>query len=240
MWSREQFDLLLKIVPFTISVDWDVKPSIQKYGHVNTLLAVTRALHARGAAFTDATGRPISSLRITPLKRKLTDAKKRHFSIVGHSTGSPLLVAVLSPLRVEIYFNQHFFIETETTYRQYFPSASVILRPRNFLRTSLVPSPGSWGPDITSLTFDWEGTFILEAVASTLTGRVRDNFRGYKLVPTKDKYFLAPKRPTARERQLLRNNGFTSLILGAGVGPLWKPLSQYIDRQVARLERTGR
>jgi len=239
MWSREQFDMLTKTVPFTISVDWDVSPSALKYGHVNTLLAAVRAFHDRGAVFADSKGRPISVLRIAPLKRKLTDVSKKRFSIVGHSTGGPLLIAALGELQVEIYFNQHFFVGAETTCRQYFPSASIILRPRNFLRTSLVPSPGSWGADIISLIYDWKGTFILEAAASAFAGRVRDNFRGYKLVPVKDKYFLAPKAPSARERELLENNGFTKLILGVYVGTCWPLLSRnvthYIDRRFARI-----
>lgn len=239
MWSRADFDTLIGTVPFVVSVDWDARPSPLKYGHVNSLLAVIRVFHEQGATFVDSKGNSITALRVAPLKRKLTDRRKRQFSIVGHDTGSPILIAVLGKLQVDIYFNQHLFVEAETTYRQYFPSASVILRPRNFLQSRLVPSPGSWGSDIISLTYDWAGTFILEAAVSDLSGSVRRNFRGYKLIPAKDKHLLARRQPPARERKLLKNNGFASMILGDDVDMCWPSLSRqvacYIQNQCARL-----
>ncbi len=243
MWSRADFDMLTRMVPFAVSVDWDVRPSALKYGHVNSLLAMIRALHDQGGAFVDSKGRSISTLRVAPLKRKLTDRQKRQFSIVGHNTARPILIAIMGKLQVDVYFNQHFFVETATTYRQYFPSASVILQPRNFLMSHLVPSPGSWGSDMISLTCDWSGTFILEAAVSDLTGRVRRNFRGYKLIPAKDKYFLARRRPPVSEQRLLKNNGFTKVILGDDVGMCWPSLSRavacYIRNQSARLNKKG-
>jgi hypothetical protein len=118
------------------------------------------------------------------------------------------------------------------------------MRPSNFLRACLVRSPGSWGSDIISLTLDWEDTFILEAEGSALTARVRENFRGYKLIPTKEKYFLAPREPSARDCVLLKNNGFKALVLRGEVDKCWDPLSNklahYIDRQLARVGRSRR
>lgn len=239
MWSRTDFETLIKTVPFMVSVDWDVRPSSLKYGHVNSLLAVLRKFHEQGAMFFDLKGNPIRALTVAPLKRNLTDQRKRQFSIVGHDTGRPILIAVLGKLQVEIYFNQHFFVEAATTYRQYFPSASVILRPRNFLRSNIVPSPGSWGSDIVSLSYDWAGTFILEAAESELTGTVRRNFRGYKLVPVKEKHFLTRRQPPSKERRLLQNNGFASLILVDDVETCWPLLShkvaRYVQNQYSRL-----
>jgi hypothetical protein len=241
MWSRADFDALAATVPFPVAIEWDRRPSRQKYGHVNALFAVLRAFHDQGAAFANSAGNPLSSLTVRPLKRKLTDQKKRQFSIVGHETGSPLLIARLGELDFEVFFNQHLFVETQTTYQQYFPSASLILRPRNFLRSCLVPSPGSWGSDIISLTYDWDGTFILEAAASALTGPARKNFPGFKLLPVKDKHFLAPKAPLARERALLTRNGFMHLITGTDLAACWSTLSSavqsYARDQSMRLKR---
>ena len=243
MWNRQDFDTLKRHVPFPVFVDWEARPSALKYGHVNSLLAVIRALHDQGGTFFDASGQSLTSLTITPVRRKLTDQHKRIFSIVGHETARPILIAMVGKLQVYVYFNQHFFVQTETTYRQYFPSASVILRPRNFLGWDLVPSPGSWGSDIISMTHDWLGTFVLEATESGLTGQVRRNFRGYKFVPARDKLFLSRGRPPLTDRRLLSNNGFPNVIIGDHMGICWPVLSRevtrYIEEQSGRLAEGG-
>jgi hypothetical protein len=181
----------------------------------------------------------IGALTVAPVKRKLTDQQKRHFSIVGHNTASPILIGRLDKLEVEVYFNHHLFVEAETTYRQYFPSASVILRPRKWLKSYLVRSPGSWSSDIISLTQDWAGTFILEAMETGLTGCVRRNFRGYKLVPAREKLLVTRLQPLVSERKLLSNNGFTNVIISDDVDSCWRALSReltrYIRDQICRL-----
>ena len=133
---------------------------------------------------------------------------------MGHATSIPMLTSGIDHLDVDIDFNHHFMAETKTTYHQYFPSASVILRPRNFLKGNLTRSPGSWGSDIIWMTHDWTGTFILETVELGLTGVARRNFRGYKLVPVQDKLLISRRRPSGIDRKLLSNNGFTNLIVG--------------------------
>jgi hypothetical protein len=238
MWSRTDFETLKRNVPFPVVVDWDARPSALKYGHVNSLLAVIRALHDQEGTFFDASGKSLTTLEVAPLKRRLTDQRKRTFSIVGHDTASPMLIARVGQLEVEIYLNQHLFVQTETTYRQYFPSASVILRTRNFLIWGLVPSPGSWGSDIISMTYDWLGTLILEVAESGLTGQVRRNFRGYKFVPARDKLFLSRRRPPLTERRLLNNNGFANVIIGDNVEGCWPVLSSEVSRYIR--EQTGR
>ena len=90
MLDRTDFDVLRRVVPFAVSVDWDARPSATKYGHVNSLLAALRALGELGATFTTPDGTMISRLRVEPIKRKLTDQQKRHFSIVGHETANPI------------------------------------------------------------------------------------------------------------------------------------------------------
>ena len=238
MWSRADFEVLIKAVPLPIFVDWDARPSAAKYGHVNSLLAVLRVLGKLGATFTTPQGATISRLTVAPVKRKLTDGHKQHFAIVGHETANPIAVGVLGELYIDVYFNHHLFVEVETTYRQYFPSASVILRPRNFLECRLVPSPGSWGSDIIGMTYDWAGLFILEAVYYDLAGVARRNFRGYKLVPASEKHFLAPNQPGNREARFLENNGFVRLICGANVETCWPALLKEVTRYVR--EQTGR
>jgi hypothetical protein len=238
MWSRADFETLKRNVPFPVVVDWDARPSALKYGHVNSLLVVICALHNQEGTFVDPSGKLLNTLKVAPLKRRLTDQRKRTFSIVGHDTAPPMLVARVGHLEVEIYFNQHLFVQTERSYRQYFPSASVILRTRNFLRWDLVPSPGSWGSDIISMTHDSLGTFILEAAESGLTGQVRRNFRGYKFVPAQDKCFLSRRRPPLNERRLLINNGFTNVIIGDNVDSCCPLLSSAVTRYIR--DQSGR
>jgi hypothetical protein len=205
-------------------------------------LAVICALDQE-STFSDPSGNVIQTLNISPVKRKLTDKRKRNFSIVGHHTARPILIARAGQLQVEIYFNHHFFVEPKVSGLQYFPSASVILRSRNFLRSGLARSPGSWGADIRSLTYDWDGTFVLEAAESDLSGQVRRNFRGYKLVTTQDKLFLSRRRPTLNFQRLLSNNGFTNVIVGDDLDTCWPAISRegarYIREQRRRLDEEG-
>lgn len=240
MWDRAAFEALTSELPFHIAVDWDMRASALKYGHVNSLLMVLRALRAQGGTFADAAGDHVSGLEISPLKRKLTDQHRDHFSIVGHTTSSPILTAQVGRLHLDIYFNQHFYVLTETTVRQYFPSASVIVRASNFLKGALVPSPGSWGSDIIWLTHDWLGTFILEAMEGRLTGWVRRNFPGYKRVAARRRLVLSRHRPSLRERTLLGNNGFTSVIVSNSVEGFYpvllRNLKSFIRTQELRLK----
>jgi len=91
MWTRADFDTLKRDVPFTVLVDWETRPSALKYGHVNSLLAVIRAFHDQKSTFVDTEGTSTNTLKVAPIKRKLTDQRKRSFSIVGHETASPEL-----------------------------------------------------------------------------------------------------------------------------------------------------
>jgi hypothetical protein len=239
MWSRADLDKLNRGIPFPVVVDWDKRPSPLKYGHVNSLLAVICALQDQQASFVDAEGAAINTLAIAPAKRHLTDQHKKRFSIVGHNTTHPMLIACVGKLQIEIYFNHHLFVQTKTTPTQYFPSASVILRTRNFLRWDLVPSPGSWGSDIISLSYDWPRTFILEAAATGLASRVRHNFRGYRLAPVQYKLFLSRRQLPRAEQKRLENNGFTTVIISEqleGCYPvLTRELARYIQDQSLRL-----
>ena len=163
MWTKLAFENLVEKLPMGIDVMWDKAPSFDKYGHVNCFLTALIALSRVGGTFTDFDGHELKSIIVQPLRRKLTDKKKRWFSIVGLNEYPPAWVCTLNDLVIEVYFNHHFFYEAETTGRQYYPSASTILRCRNFLHWNYVLSPGSWGSDIAHLTFDWDGTYILEA-----------------------------------------------------------------------------
>lgn len=214
MWDRLSLEKLSSSVPPRVDVDWDKKPSVKKYGHVNALLAVLSTFDKSSASFLDHEGKPLSQLTIRPLHRKITDRQRRNFTIVGHGSCHPLLLLQADDLLFEVYFNNHLFVETETTFRQYYPSASVILRCRNFLWSKLVPSPGSWGSDIISITLDWKGTLILETCYKELTGHIRRNFRGYKLVPSTHKHFVTSRRPRKSELTFLKNNGFENVIVG--------------------------
>jgi len=105
MWNKKIFDRLVDQLPFVIDVIWDKAPSFEKYGHVNCLLTLMLALHKRGGTFTDVDGRRLKSQTIKPLHRKLTDIKKRWFSIVGLNDVSPFWVYNFENLAFEIYFN---------------------------------------------------------------------------------------------------------------------------------------
>lgn len=121
MWTRADFDTLKGKAPFSVLVDWETRPSAQKYGHVNSLLAVICTFHVQGAAFTDSDGRAIDTLEISSVKRKLTDKHKKNFALVGQATAIPLLTSILDHLVVDVYFNHHFMAETETPIINTFP-----------------------------------------------------------------------------------------------------------------------
>jgi len=212
--NKEQFEALTEALPFAIKVCWDTAPSKEKYCYVNALLAVLAVFQEEDAKFSRPTGDQFSTLEIQPIRHRLTDQSKRNFNIVGHRTSLPLTLAALYGRTFEIFFNHAVMIETATTYRQYFPSAAVIVRSRNFLTPRLTPSPGSWGSDIISMTSDWQGTFFLEAAVSAIPRRHRHHFRGYKLIPSEYKYVVAGGKPQKTEQLFLQRNGM-QLIFGA-------------------------
>jgi hypothetical protein len=102
-----------------------------------------------------------------------------------------------------------------------------------------MPSPGSWGSDIISLSHDWPGTFILEAAEAGLAKQIRRNFRGYRLAPAQYKLFLSRRRLPVQEQRRLENNGFTTVIVGQSAqdcGSVFaREVSHYIQDQIARI-----
>ncbi len=240
MWNSCSYETLTPALGVPVEVDWDRKPSAGKYGKVNTLLAALSYFQRQGGVLLDLDGKELSTLIIRPMKRKLTNSKKRVFTIVGHSTGHPMLVVRAGALHLEVYFNYHLFVETETTYRQHYPSASVIVRCRNFLQSTLVPSPGSWGSDIIGMTYDWEGTLIIETAQYGITGQIRRNFRGYKLVPTNHKHFVTSRQPPKRETVFLENNGFKSVVAGMSMQDCIPRIDGAVRSYVMALERRYR
>lgn len=219
MWNRSSFETLSKNVPVSINVKWDKVPSIGKYGAVNSLLVLLSFFTENSGELLYPNGKACSLLTIEPMRRKLCDVRKRNFAIVGHSTTSPLLLVAINQLLFEVYFNYHLFVQTETTYRQYFPSASIILRCRNFLQSTLTPSPGSWGSDIIQMTFDWDGTFILESSSNGVPTRLRKNFRGFKFIPSVFKYLITQQKLPLSEMKFIKNNGFREVITTASIKP---------------------
>jgi hypothetical protein len=220
MWNKDSFDTLTNALPLDIHVAWDKKPSAEKYGHVSTLLTILAALHQEGASFADVQHGQVTSLHISPIRRRLTDHRKRIFTIVGHETGAPLLYAEVDRLVLEIYFNYHCFVEADTTYRQYFPSATVIVRCSNFLTGGYVRSPGSWGSDAAFMTSDWEGTLIVENAIAKVPNALRRHFRGFKLAPTPYKFLVTGSPPNTREYAFIANNGFIALFPSPDVDDL--------------------
>jgi len=208
MWTRETYDSLSQNLPFDILVIWDESPSMAKYGHVNTLLLALTALHDRDFHLMGPDRDELSILTITPLRRKITDRSKRWFSIIGLPGVKPLVLAERNDLVLELYFNYHFYFETKTTFKQYFPGAALSIRARNFLTGSFVPSPGSWGSDITTLTWDWSGTLIVEAGVDGVPSSIRKNFRGFKYLPSPFKIFICARVLSKPEEHYIHNNGF--------------------------------
>jgi len=237
MWDRHSLELLSQSLPLNITVRWDKAPSSEKYLYVNTLLSALSYFKDCSASFIDIDGKPCSALTIQPLRRKLCDSEKRNFTIVGHHTSKPLLLIIYKNLIFEVYFNHHLFTETETTYKQYFPSASVILRCRNFLKGYLTRSPGSWGSDIIKMTSDWEGTFILESCINEIPVRLRKNFRGYKVIPCSFKYIITCTDIPKSEIKFLKNNGFNEIFSGYSVkNEIFSCLEKFLTYQLGRLD----
>jgi hypothetical protein len=239
MWNRSAFEALSQKLSLNIDVDWGRLPSPSKYGGVNSVLALLLFLSENSGEFLHPNGEACSTLTIEPMHRKLCDQGKRNFTIVGHPTGRPLLLVAVGKLLFEIYFNYHLFVETETTYCQYFPSASVILRCQNFLWSTYTRSPGSWGSDIIQMNFDWDGTFILESSVSGVPTRLRKNFRGFKFIPSVYKYFITQQKLAQSETQFLRNNGFQGVVISgsteAGTNEIRKFAQIFLVAQARRL-----
>lgn len=213
MWNRKEFGILSEQIPFDIDVRWDTAPSQVKYGNVSSLLVVLLYFAENSGSFFHLDGSPCTNLVIQRMRRRLTDQRKRDFTIVGHNTGLPLLLIEINQLLFEIYFNFHLFVEAETTYRQYFPSASVIVRCRNFLQGIFTRSPGSWGPDVITMSYDWDGALILESSPHIISAKYRKNFRGFKLVPSRYKYLITQRKLPQSECTFLSNNGFQNILL---------------------------
>jgi hypothetical protein len=240
MWNRSSLEALSKNIPVGIDIKWDISPSIEKYGAVNSLLALLSFFVENSGKFLYPNGKACSLLTIKPMRRKLCDVKKINFTIVGHPTASPLLLVVISQLLFEIYFNYYLFVETKTTCRQYFPSASVIVRCRNFLQSMYTRSPGSWGSDIIQMTFDWKGTFILESSSSAIPKRLRKNFRGFKFIPSVFKYFITHQKLPPPEMKFIKNNGFeiiTTASIKSGVAQIQTFAQIFLEAQVKRLRK---
>ncbi len=237
MFDDSHFNRLSDRLPLPVYVNWNSKPSRKKYGHVNALLATVDAFLQRGAKLRDVQGSDLAQLTIEYSSRKITDRKRRHFHIVGHLSARPLLLLEFEAITFELYFNFHLFLEAKTTFTQYYPSATVIVRPSNYLATEIVRSPGSWGSDIIWMKIDWLGTLILESSPDPLTGLVRKNFRGFKLVTSSFKEFLIGRALNQRERLFLANNGFLSpiVIQNDDILPVLQcSIRQYIDEQLNR------
>jgi len=238
MWDKQSFEWIIKKVPFSVKVNWNKSPSAEKYGRVNTLLTMITILHEYSAKFINYEKEEISKFELVVLPRRLTDRHKRNFTIVGHGTGCPLLFAVINDLTFEIYFNYHFLIETKTGYHQYYPSASVILRCINFLQGAFMSSPGSWGSDIIFISFNMDGTFICETSSSYLPTKIRKNFKGFKYLPVRYKYFITSRNISRSEKKFLQNNGFELLICNS-IESLYfnlsKKLDNFLEKQKLRM-----
>ena len=241
MWDRSSFEVLSQRIPVNIDVKWDKAPSPKKYGSVNSLLILLSFFVENSGELLYPDGKVCSLLTIEPMRRKLCDVRKRNFTIVGHITASPLLLVSINQLLFEIYFNYHLFVETKTTYRQYFPSASVILRCRNFLQSMLTPSPGSWGSDIIQMTFDWDGTFILESSPNGVPTRLRRNFRGFKFIPSVFKYFISQQKLPSSEVKFIKNQGFQEVVTTTSIkfsaNKIRTFIQIFLDAQAERLKK---
>jgi hypothetical protein len=237
MLTKRSFQALVAGLPFGVNVRWDVAPSAQKYAYVNTLLSILSTFYEEGATLSTAAGTDLRDLIVQPLRRRLTDQKKRTFTLAGHDTATPLVLARLRDHTFEIFFNHHVMVEAETTYRQYFPSAAVIVRCRDLLQWSLTRSPGSWGSDVICMTFDWGGTLLAEAMISGIPSSLRPRFRGYKLVQSPYKFVVAAANPSKRERGFLMRNG-VRLICGntaeESLEGLKTHVRSYLEHQLMR------
>lgn len=229
---------LKRELPLDVDVMWNVKPSGRKYGRVNALLSILHSFLHRGAALQHNDGSPVSYLQIDVHERRLTEVRRRQFSIVGHDSAAAFCVLAVGGQHFELFFNYSLFVEAETTFTQYYPSAAVIVRPSDHLHSELVRSPGSWGPDLIWITQDWTGNFILETCHDYLTGQIRQNFRGFKLVPSPWKNMVMGRRPNRREMTFLHNNGFDSPIIADDetdlVSIVRGKAGRYIDHQLRR------
>jgi hypothetical protein len=242
MWNQDTFETLIGLLPFELSVDWNKVPTPGKYGQLNALLAISVSMMRHEAQFLDPDGQPLKRLNISLIRRKLTDRQKKNFALVGHRTGYPMYFAQIRDLVYEVFFNYHFLVNTNTGRRQYFPSASVILRCRNFLEWKYVRSPCSWGPDIILILEDLRGTLVIEtAFYGYLPRRLRSNFRGFKYVAAGSKYFITAVKPTRAEEQFLRNNGFEPILAPAEVDEVLALTDQllevYLSAQKARIKK---
>ena len=78
-----ELQLLVVELGLKIEVDWAKRPSTEKYGCINTFLAVLATFSKTSATSHNPEGKQISTLTVSPIHQKLTDTKKRNFTIVG-------------------------------------------------------------------------------------------------------------------------------------------------------------
>jgi hypothetical protein len=240
MWDHHSFEALTQKFPVDIDVNWDKAPSVEKYGAVNVFLVLLSVFIENSGKLLLPNRKDCSLLTIQPMKRKLCDVRKRNFTIIGYPTTSPLLLCEIDPLIFEIYFNYHLFVIVETTLRQYFPSASVMVRCQNFLQSHLTPSPGSWCGDIIPITFDWDGTFILETSSNGVPTKLRKKFRGFKFIPSIFKYFITREELPHSEKKFIENNGFeviTLTSLNKGMNQIRTLVQKFLTAQIQRMSK---
>ena len=223
MWTRATYDEFSRHLPFDIEVVWDKAPSMAKYGHVNSLLFALTVLLDHKSRLTDPDGKALTNLTIAPLRRKLTDRSKKCSTIIGYYPQvSPLMVAEYDNLFLEVYFNYHFFCGSETSFREYFPGASLsILARKN-----------------TSQSWNWDVPFIIETGPYGVPSSARKNFRGFKYLPSPFKIFICSKSLPKAEERYIHNNGFELYVvtneMSASVSALKRRLDEFLREQKKR------
>jgi len=83
MWDRATHKDLLRNVPLKIEIDWEKRPSAEKYGCVNALLSVLEAFSGRSGTFYSAKEVKFQRYKSTPLNGNLPIRKKETSLLLG-------------------------------------------------------------------------------------------------------------------------------------------------------------
>ena len=228
MWNRDAFIAVDTTVPFAVDVGWNVRPSPEKYGVVNCLLAVLSVFCSMGGKCFDLDGSALDRLHLDPTQRKAWTRDRSKSNVIGDRGVFPHALVELPQSLFEVYFNRYLFVPTKTGLSDYLSSAAVIVSAADRHGSQEAPSARSWRVGKLSRCSDMEATLVVDAWPWEVPRRYRRGFRGFKYLDCPRKHFLSAAPLTKAEARFVSNNGFRSAVVRGADD--WEPVVRRIVR----------
>jgi len=213
MFTDEALIALDTDLPFRLNIDWSVRPSPEKYGVVNCLLAVVSVLRDLGGTCFTPDCTPLELLALDPTQRKVWERDRSACNIIGYGQVLPHVLIELQPLVLEVYFNRFLQVSSRTGLSEYYPSAACIVCCAGAARSPGPRSAGEWRRSELARFPDMGSTLIVDAWPWEVPRRYRRSFRGFKYLECDHKHFFSWTSLTKSESQFVANNGFRAEVV---------------------------